>query len=803
MLILFIVIGLVLLRVYQPELKSFARAQLKSVIVGGIYTSDVTLSLWTHFPSGAIVFHDFKVNGSNPNDTVPMITAKKLSLSFNWMDLISKNLSMKKIKLSDGQLRIRIDTGYNGNFNIFSTGDSTSVKTEPKVERKIINIDQISFENFRGSFEQNTLNHILIKANLNDFYIKGLVTNRNIYFSTKGKLDSFFILINKKQEYFNESVGLKTYAIRNKKSVTFRVKDFNITIDNNFFTGNMIITKPFDYGCLMDLNFYGHDLRWKNIKKSMPGELKKQTDPVTLDGNINLYCHLLGPAGEAGRPLVNLMAYHKDGIFSHPLLKEKKGNLSFVFNLLNYVKKDNIITDVAIPRLKYSKGKNILVASIKYNDLDSPFISIRTKLEGDFNFFNNVYEHKYKIFYDGHIKASGKIDNLSIDNIQSDFPAEADIQLQNSHANPLPNKKQIRFDTIHISIKKPYQTDIFTSLKIGKSDLKINTKFDDRRVLKNIESFFNAHKSISIQSNYFEIKDFIQEIRKKEPKKLTLSALVNSLRNSNILLDVKRINFNDIYYQELKLKGDFGLYQFKIPYFYLKGYGGEIGANGMLYFKQNNTTHIEGNVNLNKIDVNNVLKSHQNFQQDFITDKILFGTTDAAIKTEFSTKEDFSLDFTSLKADVDFKIIHGALINFAPLQKIGRYIRSSAFAEVKFEPILNHITIDNSTVYIPKMSLNNTIANLSIMGTHKFENVMDYKVNVNATQFLFGRKLDIDTENVSVSNRGIKLDLVIKGSGRAPTIKYDKELLKQKIYNKFERSKENVKSLFRKKKGRS
>jgi len=133
------------------------------------------------------------------------------------------------------------------------------------------------------------------------------------------------------------------------------------------------------------------------------------------------------------------------------------------------------------------------------------------------------------------------------------------------------------------------------------------------------------------------------------------------------------------------------------------------------------------------------------------------------------------------------------------MQKLSKFVDEKELANLKFSDLTNTIRISNRKVFIPEMEIKSSISVMSIMGTHTFDQEMDYKLKVPLKNF---RKKDSDEAFGAIQDEGsgkTTLFLTIKGNSKDYKIAYDKQAVRSKITQNLKKEKEEFKSLFRKK----
>jgi len=184
-----------------------------------------------------------------------------------------------------------------------------------------------------------------------------------------------------------------------------------------------------------------------------------------------------------------------------------------------------------------------------------------------------------------------------------------------------------------------------------------------------------------------------------------------------------------------------------------------------------------------KIDVSELFRQMNNFGQAELTHENIKGTLMTTIKlhTYFTNGE---LDMQRLYALADIKIENGELVDFKALKSLSKFIDMRELEEVKFSTLQNEIEVKNGVMNIPQMIIKSSALNLGFSGTHTFENIIDYRVQLNFYDILAGKikkkKLNKESYEV-VDENSFNFFISMKGPADNPVIKYDKQGVKERF----------------------
>ncbi len=134
------------------------------------------------------------------------------------------------------------------------------------------------------------------------------------------------------------------------------------------------------------------------------------------------------------------------------------------------------------------------------------------------------------------------------------------------------------------------------------------------------------------------------------------------------------------------------------------------------------------------IEMKQLLESFSNFDQNFITSQNLSGKTDiwAESQVPFDASGNMITDKTTVKAAI--YIHNGRLLDMKALEDFSDFIHLEDLRDIRFNELRNYMKIENGSVFLPVMFIQSTALNLSISGTHSFNQDILYHVKLNAGQ---------------------------------------------------------------------
>jgi len=158
--------------------------------------------------------------------------------------------------------------------------------------------------------------------------------------------------------------------------------------------------------------------------------------------------------------------------------------------------------------------------------------------------------------------------------------------------------------------------------------------------------------------------------------------------------------------------------------------GGDISLSGVL--------HQKGNVNdfavkalVQNVAVRQFFEACNNFGQDAITSENIRGALFAESEITGRITDDGRMVPYSIEGTTSFDLRNGALINFSPIQKIGKLVfRNRDVSNIEVRSLKNTLTLRGNKVIIPSMYIESSVLNVRTEGVYSFGKGTDIDIYV-------------------------------------------------------------------------
>ncbi|MEO6168656.1 MAG: AsmA-like C-terminal region-containing protein, partial [Chitinophagales bacterium] len=153
---------------------------------------------------------------------------------------------------------------------------------------------------------------------------------------------------------------------------------------------------------------------------------------------------------------------------------------------------------------------------------------------------------------------------------------------------------------------------------------------------------------------------------------------------------------------------------------------------------------------------------------------------------------------SKLYAIADVIVDNGELNNFDPMKALAKFVKISELQNIRFSKLQNQVEIKNQKIYIPQMQIYTNALNVQLSGTHSFQNIIDYKIQINLLKLLtskFEKSSGYAVESDKTTEGFLNLYLTMTGPADNPVIKYDKKAVKEKIAADLKKEKNELKKV--------
>ncbi len=798
-LIALFLVGTAIIFIYGDEIKAYVLKKVNEQLNVHIEAKDISFSVFSKFPFASVELKDVtatstgSMTGSSAGfapalgDT--LLYAGHLYFLFNIYDVFNKKYEIHELDVDNGFLHLFIDAKGKDNFHVVKEQPSdTSSRVSFKIRKFKLSEMQLSCDNekdhwiFDGICKKATLggdfasNQYTLETNINVNIIRFAINNINYLNQCETNI-KFSIAANKKEAKYNFEKSILVLGgipllvsgevtdQNNKTLFNLKVKAENFDLEKAL---KFIPTPAHGSG-----GQAGESFDW--LKKSRGGgdcNLNASIVGTLADPLLEMDFTVQGGRIFPSKPAVELRNIILTGKYSNKLLPHS-GN-SFL----------------EIKEMKATIDGQEINVNLSLENPDNPVLNIFLETELKSKTIAEIFRMDTLLNIQGsvaiHALARGRLNDFENDSLAS--------PLKNFNSKGTLTLKDVGFkikgrewDCKKLNGKCNFQNNHLlvenVNAMIGKSDITISGTF-----MNFLNFVFSDTEHLNLVAKLSSTNLYLDEMLASAGSATDANDAYNFgfLPRVDAELNAQVSNF---YFEKFRAQNIAGnlIIKNKIlttDAITFTAMNGRINVNGSIDATSSKNMLIRFNAGFAGIDIKELFFETGSFGQTTLTDKNLKGELSASLTFGAVINNHLVFDDKRIVATSHITIKNGELLNFKPAYKLSKFVKLSELEDIKFQTLENDIEIHDRKIFIPKMDIHSSAMDLTISGTHDFDNKTDYKIKILMSELL-GRKLKQNsTEFGEVEDDGYgktTLFLTMKGDVDNPEIKYDKKAVLDKL----------------------
>ncbi len=804
-LLLLAIAGVVVVKFYGNDLQAYVMDQVNNRLDSKVNVEEVSVRVFHKFPNTSIVLkdvvlwssHNFNTRDFEGLGADTLLTAEKVSVSFNLIGLIRKKYNIRQLEINSGTLHLYTDRTGEGNYKMMAYNN------RKKGEDHQINLSQLRVNDFHILLN-NHAKQLRSSGLLKQLDLNGRFSKRNT--QIKGSLEGFLEEISNKDILYASDRDIKAKLNLYVNDSLYTIKAGQLQLDRIIAdVDGTFQVNPGD-GVEMDLYATARDLEIHEVLDLLPSEMSNPLQDIRGNGILQLYARVTGMASSTLTPRIEADFQTSNANLQWNRLPFSIKNLNLTGTYSNGGEFNPVTTSLNIESISSVIGKDHLSGSGRIHNFYDP--NFQFELKGDIHpdqwiqWYESIPLHQVSGTVISDIKVSGSYDRLkprgekflafdisggvTLDDVMVRFTEEG------APFTALNGTVFIDNDFWEPSLSGIFGGSDFSVAGSGLNLISFLLDRDEELVA-----------SATFRSDRFDLQEVLDNL---SGKKSGQNASIHFPENLNLKLD---FIINDFQKERFEASNVRGIAQYDAPLFYIDSLtmqtmeGTLKGAFGML---QDSDGEIFTNVNasLHNLNIQQLFYAFNNFGQTQITQEHLKGSISgtSVFSAEFDTT--FSIHTQTILSENDLTIYDGELNGFSPILALSSFIELEELQNIKFETLENTILIRDNQVIIPSMDIQSNALNLSASGTHGFDNHYDYRLRLKLSELLYNKaRGSKNTEFVIAEDESDKRILFLKiySEGSGATVELDREKTVRKIRSDLKNEKIELKKILNKELG--
>ena len=749
---------------------------------------DIHLSLFKHFPDASLVFNNVGIRESFPRSQKNFLEAKEISLLFNFWSIVRGNYTIEKLVVQDGYCNLVTDKKGNINYRFWKESSDTTA-SEFSMQLNAVDMLNMDFRYLDYAYNQDVDLHI------DDCTFSGNFTSDLYTMQASGDLLSRRIRIGNANYLVNKQTHADTKLQVNVPADSYTFEDASIEIEKNIFLlDGTIALKGDDH---YDLQIKGDRIDLAGLMLLLPGNISGNLDALETKGDIDFAASIHGDYTRTQNPRVDIDFSVRKGSMRHEKFGGQLEDIACVGKYTNGNRQNSATSSITIRDFSATREGQPVSMELVYNDFANPYINLQ--LNGTLPAslilplaMPDVKDVEGFIALNA-IRIQGALRTFSA--TQGEAPPSGTITF---------NQVAFKLNEQRVAIPSGIAAVSNNNIDLQEITLEAagSTLFTNLRISNWIQHVFPSDQSPalylegSVRADKFDVNGLLAlasgNTAAPSPAAEGIGNQPAPAPQNNPMNISGRIDLacGALFYDKLKLENVRTTVKLGPGLFVLDGVTGGT-MNGTFTMQASFRTLSNGDLLLHTsgqlavLDVCELFRQLDNFDQDYLTDQNLRGVLSANIyDVTVKWDKDYALDEQSIYALCDMRIENGALIDYKALESLSAFVKLSDLKHIKFSTLENKIEIKDRVVIIPAMQIRSSALDLYMSGKHTFDNKIDYQFRLSLAdllvrKFLGGNKQKDNYEEDAEG--GVNIYVSMTGTVNDPVMQYNKRNAKDKL----------------------
>lgn len=792
--VLTLVIALVIVAdVFEEDITRRLLNTLKTHLRAELTVHRAYLSLLRAFPEAAVGLEDVRLKDRSGR---PLLEVREMSFRFKWWRLFEQRVEVNRVIIRDGRIAVRIDKSGRANYEVWEERP----KTVASDENLQISLENARLQNLYVSYENNATRQAL-NVRLKNAEVGGDFSAQRLSLSSQADMEVVRLQVNESRCLIGQPLRYRALLAVDLSKGLYDFQQVELSVAGNTFDISGFISHK---GAFSDVNLTmtGREGDVSLITALLPEPYSRYFDDFHSRGTYSFSASVRGRLSRTEVPSVKVQAALRNGTIASEKLQGPLRNVHFraVLNATASGKSSFEIADFIA-----DFDDQTLTFHLSIADLEDPIIDFH--LQGAL-----PLRVAYGLFNTPSVQGGDgvvRISNLSIRGRYADMlntrtiariQAQAEVQMEKASVTFRGTPVQVSNGRVTLDGNR-LQADSL-QMVVGQSTLQLHgyahnvlpVLFADSLHADEAQLLFSGRLSgpsldMGQLFDLFSVPE--EEVTSADSTALdSLRQLANQRRQRLLerLRGAFEVRMDTFYFRKImgqalngQLAFDNGRLYFQSE---VQGMKGSAAVSGIAHFAPQPSLKMRAH--LRNIDVQTLMEQCNNFEQDIVTAENLRGNLSGKVVVYacWDTSNRFLSD--QLRALADIRIVHGELVGLKMLEDFSTFIHIEDLRQVRFAELQNYLEVNRRTLYLPLMFIQSNAANLTLSGTHTFDNFIDYRMKVNVGQLLLQRikRHDPDLEPLPAREGWFNVFYTIRGH----VDKYEMKRGKKEVVREFERS---------------
>lgn len=762
---------------HEKEIKDYAVEQLNKQLDAKVTIDDIDITLLSQFPKVSV---DLKQVSVKDPGKKTLLKAAHVFVGFNLNDILTKKYKIRILTVDSALLNIYVDKNGKANYLIFkeNKSDTTTSSSNALIDLQLIRLRnvQVNYTDVKNKQEHQFL--------CEDVSFSGRFGQDKEVISLEGNIYATHLksgnILLAKDKHIRLDLAMQMDLDKDQYNFTkghIDINDLKMTLTGTIQGGKKT---------QMDLEFKARELSISSLLALLPVSSPLPAD-VSSTGDIYFSGTMKGVASATSSPAINVTFGVRNGTLTRKDVRIEHLQLKGLFgNGSAHNQKTSFIT---LSGLSFDVKSGSATGELHIENFLAP--ALKTHLKGQLGLQDLLAFTDNKMIESGQgnvkfdVNISGKVSGMNQVSSWLQNESNGNIQLDLADLKMKDADKTIR--TLKADLSVVNKDLLINSFHAGidQSDIKVTGR------LQNMLPYLLADKQtlnadITYQSDYMDLKNFMIPSKsapagtsKQPASAIALPQYITLHAKAR----VQKLVYNLFHAEQVNAVVHWENKQITVEQFSCNTMNGQLNLDGQVENAPDGRFLISAKSDLKNINIQELFRQCNEFGQNEITSAHLRGKLNGKIEFVSVWSNQLDCDMNKLYAQGAVHVQSGELINYKPMLELARFVDVNELKHLKFADLQNTFEIKNKTIYLPEFEIKSNALNLTLWGTHTFENDVDYKVKLKISELIKNKRKVKPNEfgEEELPDKGMNLFLTMKGPVGDIKTEYDHVRVKQKV----------------------
>ncbi|WP_166922647.1 AsmA family protein [Flavobacterium poyangense] len=768
----------------KPEIITKVNAKINENINGDFHIGDFQYKFLTGFPNFTLALKEVSLKDKQwKTHKHTLLKTKEIEVRLNVWSLLQHEINIRKILINEAEIYLyKAENGYS-NSDIFKPKKKKTPEDKSETETTI---GQIELNNVHFTLD-NRIGHKLF-----DFDVARLKSK--VDYDGDDWQTNLFLKTTIKSLAFNTVHGsfAKQKVLQGTFDISYSSKNQKINVN----TRNLKIgTDSFDIRAFFNVGKansqfginIGTTILWQNASNLLSDNISSKLNRFNLKKEIDVNCDIKGDFNDQGDPRIVVQAEIANNELTIPDGLFTDCNFKGIFTN-NFKSKDGFNDANSAIILSYFDAKYhkipVKIPRVVINNLENPIATGNMSSDFDIQNINEMCSDKWIHFTSGHAHAGLNFQFNIVDLYITKPRFTGNVNISDASFDYVP--KKIHAEKTNIELNFTEQALIIKQItyKHKNNSFRINGKIDNF-----LNLYYDAPEKMVVNWNVYcpniDVKQFLGILKTSQTKRSTQKAAKNInfsnqmrsvIEKCAVVIDLKADKIN---YGKLTATHTSAVIQMLDSKLSLKNgsvqtSGGSIAFSGSIEPKGTNYT-FRSNAQVSRVDIASFLHSFNNFGIQSFSPKNIKGKLSSNANVSGLINSKGELVTNSMTGSLNFKVNQGALLDFEPIVRVGKF--AFPFRDVKnitFSDLSGNVNLRGEQIDVHNLTISSSVLNFDIEGIYSFGRGTNLGLTIPLRNSKNDVKLASKAERDAVRQRGIVLHLIALDDEGKMKIKWGK-----------------------------